>query len=61
MNIKNSDSIHKTAGDILMYDINNGNLEDAYALLKDGEVDLNLSNKLGVTPLHVLLVFKISK
>ena len=55
MNILGSDSIHKTACDILMFDINNGNLEDAYALLKDGEVDLNLANKLGVTPLHVNL------
>ena len=53
MNVENSDSINKTASDILMFDINNGNLEDAYALLKEGEVDLNLANKLGVTPLHV--------
>jgi len=56
MNIENSESIHKTANDILMFDINNGNLEDAYALLKEGEIDLNLANKLGVTPLHVLLI-----
>jgi len=54
MNIENSDSIYKTASDILMFNINNGNLESAFALLKDGEVNLNLPNRLGITPLHVI-------
>jgi hypothetical protein len=50
-----SDSSYKTATDILMYYINHANLESAYALLKDGEVNLEIKNILGMTPLHVIL------
>lgn len=53
MNIETSDSAYKTAADILTFYINNSNLEAAYALLKDGEVNLQVKNKIGMTPLHV--------
>ena len=48
-----SDSIHKTAADILFTYINNCNLEGGLALIKDKEVDLNMRNSFGMTPLHV--------
>lgn len=48
-------SSYKTATEILMFYINNANLEGAYALLKEGEVDLEQKNVLGMTPLHVPL------
>jgi len=48
-----SDSIHKTAVDILFTYINNCNLEAGLALIKDKEVDLNMGNSCGMTPLHV--------
>lgn len=51
MNIISSDSVHKTAQDILMYYINHANLEAGYALLQEKEIDLNLKNNIGMTPL----------
>jgi hypothetical protein len=53
MHIQVSDSSYKTATDILMFYINNSNIEGGYALLKDGEVNLEVKNKIGMTPLHV--------
>lgn len=53
MNIQNSESSYKTAIDILMSYINNGNIEAGYALLKDGEVNLEIISKIGMTPLHL--------
>ena len=49
-----SNSSYKTATDILMFYINNCNYEAAYALLKDGEVDLETKTILGMTPLLVI-------
>ena len=46
-----SDSSYKTATDILMFYINNCNYESAYALLKEGEVNLETKNIIGMTPL----------
>ena len=48
-----SDSIHKTAVDLMFTYINNCNLDAGYALIKDREVDLNMRNSFGMTPLHV--------
>ena len=48
-----SDSLYKTAKDILMFYINHSNLESAYGLLKEGEVNLEIKNHIGMTPLHV--------
>ena len=48
-----SNSSYKTANDILMQYINNCNYEAAYALIKDGEVNLEMRNSLGMTPLLV--------
>jgi hypothetical protein len=49
-----SDSIHKTACDIMLSYVNNCNLEAGLALIKDKEVDLNIGNSFGMTPLHVI-------
>jgi ankyrin repeat protein len=46
-----SNSSYKTATDILMFYINNCNYESAYAMLKDGEVNLETKNLIGMTPL----------
>ena len=51
-----SDSIHKTAVDILFTYINNCNLEAGYAMIKDKEIDLNMRNSFGMTPLHVRII-----
>jgi hypothetical protein len=54
MNIsETSDSSYKTATDILMFYINHSNLESAYFLMKEGEVNLEIKNHIGMTPLHV--------
>lgn len=54
MNIQPSNAAHKTAADILASYINNANIEAVYALLQDGEVNLEVQNSVGMTPLHVL-------
>lgn len=46
-----SDSILKSANDIMFFYINNANLEGGYALLIEKEVDINMKNNLGYTPL----------
>jgi len=48
-----SDSLYKTTTDILMFYINHSNLESAYGLLKEEEVNLEIKNHIGMTPLHV--------
>ena len=48
-----SESNYKTATDILFFYINHSNLESAYALLKEGEINLEIKNDLGITPLFV--------
>ena len=54
MNISEpSDSSYKTASDILLFYINHSNLESAYALLKEGEINLEIKNHIGITPLFV--------
>lgn len=58
MNIVPAKSIQKTATDLLFYYINHGNLEGGYALLYEGEIDLDITNNLGMTPL--LLAVKIN-
>jgi ankyrin repeat protein len=50
--IETSNSSYKTAAEILNLYINNANLEAGYALMKDGEVNLEIKNKVGMTPLH---------
>ena len=47
-----SNTAYKAALEILMYYINNSNIESAYALLKDQEVCIDMSNDIGMTPLH---------
>jgi hypothetical protein len=54
MNIQIGDPAYRTNNDILINYINNANVEQAYAMLKDGEIKLEVPNKLGMTPLHVL-------
>lgn len=51
--IMTSDTSYKTATEILMFYINNANIESAYALLKDKEVSIDMPNDIGMTPLHV--------
>ena len=46
-----SDSIQKTANDILISYINYGNFEAGYALLVEHEANLEIKNNLGMTPL----------
>ena len=53
-----SDSIHKTATDLLFTYINNCNLEAGLALIKDKEADLSIKNSCGMTPLHVKIIMK---
>ena len=50
--IVTSDSAFKTATEIMMYYINNGNLEAGNALLKDQEIKIDMPNDIGMTPLH---------
>jgi hypothetical protein len=58
MNIEVTDAAHKTYTDILMFYINNANVEAAYSLLRDAEINLETTNKLGMTPLHVYIYLK---
>jgi hypothetical protein len=53
MNIEVTDSASKTYTDIIMFYINNANVEATYALLRDCEINLEIPNKVGMTPLHV--------
>jgi len=54
MNIQASDSIQKTATEIMMNYINACNIEAVQAMLLEGEVNLEMKNDLGMTPLHVI-------
>jgi ankyrin repeat protein len=51
-NVLPSLTSYKTALEILMYYINNANIESAHALLKDQEISIDLGNDIGMTPLH---------
>ena len=51
-NILPSKTSYKTALEILMFYINNANIESAHALLKDQEISIDMTNDLGMTPLH---------
>ncbi len=53
MNIQVADPGLKTMSDLLIYYINNANVEQAFSMLKDGEIDLEIPNNKGETPLHV--------
>jgi hypothetical protein len=56
MNIgESSNSSYRTACDLLMFYVNNCNYESAFALINEGEVDLEARNYLGMTPLLVIL------
>lgn len=46
-----SDSILKSANEIMFFYINNANLEGGYTLLIEREVDINFKNNSGYTPL----------
>lgn len=50
--IVTSDTVFKSATEIMMYYINNANIESANALLKDQEIKIDLANDIGMTPLH---------
>lgn len=54
MNIQASDSIQKTATEIMMNYINACNIDTVQAMLLEGEVNLEIKNDLGMTPLHVI-------
>ena len=56
MNIIGSDSIKKTACEIMMNYINASNLEAVHAMLLEGEVNLESKDSLGMTPLHVIFI-----
>ena len=47
-----SDTSYKTALEIMMFYINNANIESAHALLKDQEILIDMANDIGMTPLH---------
>ena len=53
MNIQASDSIQKTASEIVMSYINACNIEAIHAMLLEGEVNLEIKDRVGMTPLHV--------
>ena len=53
MNTQIADPGFKTMSDLLIFYINNANVEQAYTMLKDGELNLEISNNKGETPLHV--------
>ena len=55
MNIIASDSIQKTACEIMMNYINTCNIEAVHALLLEGEVNLEIKDSVGMTPLHVII------
>jgi len=57
MNIQASDSIQKTASEIMMNYINACNLEAVHAMLIEGEVNLEIKDKIGMTPLNVISYF----
>lgn len=52
MNNVTSDTSYKTALEIMMFYINNANIESAQALLKDQEISIDMCNDIGMTPLH---------
>lgn len=52
-NFEVSETVHRSSTDLLMFYINNANIELAYALVKEGEVNLDMPNNIGMTPLHV--------
>ncbi|MCQ2820126.1 MAG: ankyrin repeat domain-containing protein [archaeon] len=52
MSLMPSNTSYKAALEILMFYINNANLESALALLRDQEVSIDMSNDIGMTPLH---------
>ena len=56
MNSQIADPGFKTLSDILIFYINKANVEQAYCMLKDGEIDLEIPNNKGETPLHVKLI-----
>ena len=47
-----SETSYKTALEIMMFYINNANIESAHALLKDQEIMIDMANDIGMTPLH---------
>ena len=51
-NVIPSATSYKTALEIMMFYINNANIESAHALLKEQEISIDLGNDLGMTPLH---------
>ncbi len=55
MNIQASDSILKTACEVMMNFINSCNIEAIHAMLVEGEVNLEVKDRLGMTPLHVII------
>jgi len=54
MNIIASDSIQKTASEIMMNYINACNIEAVHAMLLEGEVNLEIKDSIGMTSLHVI-------
>ena len=57
MNIIASDSIQKTASETVMNYINSCNIEAVHAMLLEGEVNLEIKDRVGMTPLHVISLF----
>ena len=53
MNVEATDSITKTVCEIMMNYINACNIESVHALLMEGEANLEVKDKIGMTPLHV--------
>ena len=53
MNIEATDSIQKTICEIMMNYINACNIESVHSLLVEGECNLEVKDKIGMTPLHV--------
>ena len=47
--------VKKLGADLLFHAIIHGNIQEAVALIEDGEVDINCKNINGKTPLHVYL------
>lgn len=59
MNIQSTNAIQKTACEIVMSYINACNTEAIYAMLIEDEVNLEVKDKIGNTPLHVLTDIKL--
>jgi hypothetical protein len=53
MNIQATESLKKTTCEIMMNYINACNIEAVHALLIEGEINLEIKDKIGMTPLHV--------